>query len=205
MMYDNVCLHPNLVPLTLSSWLMPFPSSPLASLPLRSLTKRMPTASATCLAKKASGQTTPPTVAWRWFYQTHPAKETITVSWWLLQEAITRVMSHSAAIIRLSGLSTDTTEGGDCAWSFKCRYFTPLPISETSNIPRQLFVYVFIYFNTLNFIFNFRLSFPSQWPRTAEAEASVLQSSCQWDQSGGCCPVSCGPAGLQHPSLLLCN
>lgn len=101
MMYDNVSFHPNLVPLTLSSSLMP----PLPSLPsflsLWSLTKHMPTASATCLAKKASEQTTPPTVAWRWFYQTHPAKATIMVSWRLLEEAITHVMSHSTIIIRL--------------------------------------------------------------------------------------------------------
>ncbi len=103
MMYDNVSFHPNLVPLTLSSSLMPpLPLSPLLSLSPWSLTKHMPTASATCLAKKASEQTTPPTVAWRWFYQTHPAKATIMVSWRLLEEAITHVMmSHSAIIFRL--------------------------------------------------------------------------------------------------------
>lgn len=87
MIYDNVSFHPNLVLLTLSSSLMP--SLPVFPLPCCSLTKHMPTASATCLAKKASEQTTPPTVAWRWFYQTHPAKATIMVSWQLFEEAIT--------------------------------------------------------------------------------------------------------------------
>lgn len=114
MMYDNVSFHPNLVPLTLSSSLMPsLPLSPLPSLPLCSLTKHMPTASATCLAKKASEQTTPPTVAWRWFYQMHPAKATITVSWRLLVEAITHVISHSAVIIRLFSWSAWLGRNGD--------------------------------------------------------------------------------------------
>lgn len=56
----TVSFHPNLVPLILSSSLMASACS------LCSLTKHMPIASATCLAKKAGEQTTPPTVAWRW-------------------------------------------------------------------------------------------------------------------------------------------
>lgn len=58
----------------------------------------MPTASATCSAKKASGQTTPPTVAWRWFCQTCQVKATITVSQWPSEEAINCVTKHWAAV-----------------------------------------------------------------------------------------------------------
>lgn len=99
MMYDNVSFHPNLVPLTPSSPLIP--SRPLSSFALCSLTKHMPTAFDTCLAKKESEQTTPPTVVWRWFCQTHPAKAIIMVSSRLLEESITQVISQTASIIRL--------------------------------------------------------------------------------------------------------
>lgn len=60
-------------------------SDTILSLSLLSLTKRMPTASGTCLGRKASEQTTRPTAAWRWFYLIHPAKATTTVSRILLK------------------------------------------------------------------------------------------------------------------------
>lgn len=56
-MDTSVCLQPAGVLLTVVSPVI------LSSVCLRSLTKRTPTASATCSAKKASAPTTPPTAA----------------------------------------------------------------------------------------------------------------------------------------------
>lgn len=72
-------------------------SSPPSSSPpsvFRSLTKPMPTASATCSAKKASGPTTPPTAAWRWFCPTRRVKATITVS----RRPLSVVTKHWASV-----------------------------------------------------------------------------------------------------------
>lgn len=63
--------HPHLVPLAPRS---------RTSLPLCSSTRRTPTASDTCSARRASGRTTRPTAAWRWSCPTRPAKATTTVS-----------------------------------------------------------------------------------------------------------------------------
>lgn len=89
MMYDNISVFTPNLPHPPSLPMFPCPLSlqphvsPLFSFALFlpcSLTKHMPTASATCSGRKASAQTTPLTVAWRWFCQTHPAKATSTVS-----------------------------------------------------------------------------------------------------------------------------
>lgn len=126
--------------------------SPRLRLPLHSSTRRTPTASATCLARRASGQTTPPTAAWRWSCPTRPARATTTV-----RGAVTILRCS----ISLSWLMSSI--GG----------------FEVSSHFLWLLYKVFFFFVFL--VFPSRVSISTQRPWAAEAEATGLQSGSQWN------------------------